>query len=231
MTEHRENLRKYFWGFVTIAIGILGTGCAQGPKLSANDYREILQPREAIPLKAKFDLTFQTAENLDQLSAVLFYKDSSLWRIELSALLGIHVASVLKNQEGVQIYVPSEELLLVGKSEMLKLPGAQGELVPLGLLLNWLQGIYSDIQDLDSLRFSGDSLSYEQTLNHEHWSVLHYNPVKYENQWAFFDHQVKSDRIKVSLHLTAKEKYNDFKTALWQLKYPMESIRIIYLME
>ena len=109
--------------FLLLLSLLIFNACTVKPTLEQDNLNEIFQPKSSIQFERDFVLSVQSEQGIDELSGTLYYKGSDQWRIEFSAILGIHVASVLKDSIETKIFIPSENLMFVQEGDRLTIPG------------------------------------------------------------------------------------------------------------
>ena len=117
MLEYGSFLRGFFLLFL---LSFYLTGCVGGKQSTSVDVNAENAPVDS--LKAKFTLTIFAPDGKTQdLDAVLFSVPNKRYRMELTASLGIGVASLLWLEEGWQMVFPTEKMYMKGAGYMVGL--------------------------------------------------------------------------------------------------------------
>jgi outer membrane biogenesis lipoprotein LolB len=215
--------------FLLLLSLLLLNACTVKPKLDQDNLNEIFQPKSSIQFERDFVLSVQSNQGIDELSGTLFYKDSNQWRIEFSAILGIHVASVLKDSLETKILIPSEELMFIQEGNRLTIPGTMGARLPLKEVMPWFNFDYSSLKSRAVVDPKQERLTLIQNDSNNVEIILS-ELVEMDSKLGFVKHRLNYNENKITLILDTQKKVDNFNPKLWTLKYDKEATQIKYLM-
>ena len=114
-------LRGFFALILFVLLSsLLLAGCAGGKKTTASVAGSVEAPADS--LKAKFSITIYSEDGSSQdLDAVLFSVPNKRYRMELTAMMGVGVASLLWLESGWQMVFPTERMYVTGAGYMVGL--------------------------------------------------------------------------------------------------------------
>ena len=209
------------------------------------------QPKVKRPdsLRAKLEIEFRSPTESQSLTAIAMVIPDEKYRVELRALMGIPVASLLGDFETWQLLIPSENLLVKGNGPTVELPLENPVVFPMDAILPWLwgevlpKGLKSKMgsrgksgqilikgECAESLPCSAEI--FEGKTGSIRWEdsnaqYVHEKP-SFENGFPVFrKNLLRTPKGDVTVEVNSMDVHPNFSKRTWQMRYDSTRTKII----
>ncbi len=226
--------------------------CTNSPRVSFElSSKEPSQP-SIDSLKVRLNLNIASAVESQSLSAVLLTVPKEKYRVEIRALMGISVASLIGDYKDWTVLIPSEEVLIKGKGPIVHLPINPPMKLPMKRLLSWMWGEYlpSGWRLSKKTRNNNEEMTFEykcesatckvqvfdgeggyirwsEELDGRKISYYHYNPKKILGRIIFKNHEIIDGENKIEIEIDEVDEHPKFSKYTWRMRYDEETTRVL----